>query len=438
MLDVDAAMTALAAISGAGSKKRRNEALAALFAKATHAERELITQLVLGGLRQGALVGVMVEAVAMAAGIEAATVRRAAMLAGAIHEVAAAALLEGEPALARFALTVFTPVLPMLASPADDVEAALERLGEASFELKLDGARVQVHKRGGDVRVFSRKLHDLTESVPEIVEAARALPVDEAILDGEAIALQADGSPHSFQTTMRRFGRRLDVPKMRASLPLSHFYFDVLHLDGQCLIDAPARERYLAMQAAVPEGHRVSRFVTDDLPAAQRHFSETVRAGHEGLMAKSLDGVYEAGSRGHSWLKLKPVHTLDLVVLAIEQGSGRRAQWLSNLHLGARDPQRGGFVMLGKTFKGMTDAMLEWQTEHFGALATGREGHVVHVRPETVVEIAFSDVQESPHYPGGLALRFARVKRYRADKTADDAATIDEVREIHRHGHRPR
>ncbi|MEC7524657.1 MAG: ATP-dependent DNA ligase [Myxococcota bacterium] len=426
----------LAGVSGAGSTQRRKDLLGAMFARATEEERRFLTHLVLGELRQGALVGVMVEAVSEATGIDAAKVRRAGMLAGSVPDVATAALLEGEASLSRFELTLFRPVLPMLASPADDVEAAMARLGEAAFELKLDGARVQVHKDGDEVRVYSRRLHEVTDRVPEIVEAARAFPARSLILDGEAIALRPDGSPHPFQTTMRRFGRKSNVAQMRGKLPLSHLYFDALHVDGETVLDLPARARIEALDAAIAPPHRVRRILTADVEEAEAFFDDAIGHGHEGLMAKSLEDPYAAGSRGFSWLKLKPSHTLDLVIIAVEQGSGRRSGWLSNLHLAARDPEGGGFVMLGKTFKGMTDAMLAWQTEKLGALSIGREGHVVHVKPELVVEIAFSDVMESPQYPGGLALRFARVKRYREDKTASDAATLDEVRAIHERGHR--
>lgn len=420
----------LAAISGKGSKKRREAALGQLMSRATHDERKFLRELVLGGLRQGAQVGVMVEAVSDATGIDAKLVRRAAMLAGDVSEVATAALLEGASALSRFELTLFSPVLPMLASPADDIDAALERLGTAAFELKLDGARVQVHKAGDEVKVYSRRLHEVTGRVPEIVEAVRAMPADQLILDGEAIALRPDGRPHPFQTTMRRFGRKQNVAQMRERLPLSHLYFDLLYLDGEAWIDRPARERIEALDPVVGPDHAVRRIVTDNPEQALALYDDVVGVGHEGLMAKSLDDPYAAGRRGFSWLKLKPAHTLDLVVIAIEQGSGRRSKWLSNLHLGARNPADGSFVMLGKTFKGMTDDMLRWQTEHFGALSVGREGHVVHVRPETVVEIAFSNVQQSPIYPGGMALRFARVKQYRLDKSATDAATIEQVRAL--------
>lgn len=428
--DADRAFEEVAKARGAGSGARRKAILGALFARATEDERALLTGLVVGELRQGALVGVMIEAAAEASGVEAAKVRRAAMLAGSATEVAAAVLKEGEPGLSRFALTLFAPVLPMLASPAGDVDDALSRLGRAAFELKLDGARIQAHKRGDEVRIYSRRLHDVSARVPELVEAVRAMPANELILDGEAIALREDGTPHPFQTTMRRFGRRLDVERMRAALPLTGLYFDALHVDGERLIDREAGQRVEALEEAVPAEARVPRIVTADVAEARAYFDDAIRRGHEGLMAKALDAAYEAGSRGERWLKIKPAHTLDLVVLAVEEGSGRRRGWLSNLHLGARDPEHGGFVMLGKTFKGMTDEMLAWQTERLGALAIAREGHVVHVKPELVVEIAFNDVQESPIYPAGLALRFARVKRYREDKRPEDASAIDEVRAI--------
>jgi len=329
-----------------------------------------------------------------------------------------------------FELRVMRPVLPMLAQPGEDVGEALAALGEAALELKLDGARIQAHKAEGEVRIFSRSLQDVTGTLPELVELVRALPAREIVLDGEAIALRKDGSPLPFQTTMRRFGRRLDVEAMRAELPLTGFFFDCILFDGRPFIDAPARERFALLDQTVPEPNRAPRLVTADAAEGEAMFRRVVAQGHEGLMAKSLDAAYEAGSRGSAWLKIKPAHTLDLVVLAAEWGSGRRQGWLSNLHLGAREPRTGGFVMLGKTFKGMTDAMLTSQTEKLLALETARDGHVVHVRPELVVEIAFADVQASPRYPGGMALRFARVKSYRPDKRAADADTIDAVREI--------
>lgn len=428
--EVDAVMDDVAATRGAGSKARRGQLLGGLMARATAEERRFLGDLILGVLRQGALDGVMAEAVAAAFEVPADGVRRAAMLAGDVTCVALAVRADGPGALGRFRLSPFSPILPMLATPADDVEAALERLGEAAFELKLDGARVQVHRDGSEVRVYSRGLDDVTARVPELVEVVAAMPARRLVLDGEAIALRADGSPLPFQTTMRRFGRKKDVEAARARLPLTGFFFDCLLLDDDDLLDRPLAERIRALRDLVPEAGRVPTRITGDPAEARRFFDDAVGRGHEGLMAKALDQGYEAGRRGFGWLKLKPAHTMDLVVLAVEWGSGRRRGWLSNLHLGARDPRTGAFVMLGKTFKGMTDAMLAWQTERLLALEVAREGHVVHVRPELVVEIAFSDVQASPHYAGGLALRFARVKRYRADKTADQVETVDAVRAL--------
>jgi DNA ligase-1 len=319
----------------------------------------------------------------------------------------------------------------MLAQPAEDVADALGTLGRAAFEYKLDGARIQVHKAGGEVRVFSRRLNEVTGAVPEIVEAVQGLPVREAILDGEAIALRSDGWPQPFQISMRRFGRKLDVAAMRQSLPLRSFYFDVLALDGTPIIDQPSGERFAVLRDALPEHLRIPRTVTDRSDKAEAFVRRALAAGHEGVMAKALHAPYEAGARGKSWLKVKTATTLDFVVLAAEWGSGRRQGWLSNLHLGARDPASGGFVMLGKTFKGLTDQMLAWQTEQFLAREIARDRYTVYVRPEIVVEIAFNDLQASPHYPGGLALRFARVKAYRPDKRADEADTIDTVRAIY-------
>jgi DNA ligase-1 len=429
--ELDRAFSALARISGPGSTRRREAQLAALFARASADERRFLARLLLGELRQGASEGLVVEGLAAAAGLEPARVRRALMLSSDLAAVAAAALGDTPEALERFQLELFRPVLPMLASPADDVDAALARLGEAAFEWKLDGARVQLHKAGDDARVFSRRQNDVTAAVPELVEAAAVLPARELILDGEALALRADGRPLPFQETMRRFGRRLDVARMREALPLSVLYFDCLRVDGQTLLDAPSAERSRALAQALPEVLRVPRLVTAAPEAADAFWHEALERGHEGLMAKSLAAPYAAGARGFDWLKLKPAHTLDLVVLAAEWGSGRRRGWLSNLHLGARDPASGGFVMLGKTFKGLTDALLRWQTERLLELETSRDAWTVHVRPELVVEVAVNSVQSSPHYPAGLALRFARVKRYRPDKTPDQATTVDEVRAIH-------
>ena len=353
------------------------------------------------------------------------------MRAGGLPAVAEAAVTEGEVGLARFALTIFQPVQPMLAQPAEDVADALERLGTAAFEWKLDGARVQAHKSGGEIRVYTRSLNDVTSAVPEVVEALRDCAARELIADGETIALRADGTPYPFQETMSRFGRKLDVETLRATLPLSVFFFDCLLADGTDLTPKRARERFDALAKSLPAKILIPRLVTGDKEAAQAFYDEALARGHEGVMAKSLDASYEAGSRGAGWLKIKEAHTLDLAVIAVEWGSGRRKGWLSNLHLGALDPATGDFVMLGKTFKGMTDKMLAWQTERLLALETSREGHVVHVRPELVVEIAFNEIQASPHYPGGFALRFARVKRYREDKSAKDADTIETVRALY-------
>jgi DNA ligase-1 len=427
LLEVDAAVSHLQSVSGKGSQAARREALAALLSAATAPEQRLLVGLFLGELRQGALEGVMTDAVAKAAGVPVAEMRRAAMLAGHLPTVAAAALREGSPGLARFRLTPLQPITPMLAQTADDVASALERLGRASIEWKLDGARIQAHRAGGEVRVFTRNLADISERVPEIVAALQALDVDAIVLDGEAIALRADGRPRPFQVTMSRFGARASGN----GTSLTAFFFDCLHLDGEDLVDSSARDRLAALAGAVPAELLVPRIETDDTAVAQAFLDDTLARGHEGVMAKSLDAPYEAGRRGAGWLKLKQAHTLDLVVLAAEWGHGRRQGKLSNLHLGARDPEHGRFVMLGKTFKGMTDEMLAWQTEHLLRLETHRDGHVVHVRPELVVEVAFDGVQTSPRYPGGVALRFARVKGYRPDKSPAEADTIDAVRAIH-------
>ena len=429
--DVDRALTHIAGLSGPGSVGARQESLAALLARATGPEASFLLRLLAGELRQGALGGIMEEAVAKASGVPAEAIRRAAMVAGSLDPVAVGALTEGREGIARFRVDVFRPLSPMLAQPADDLDESLTAMGEAALEWKLDGARIQVHKSGDLVRIYSRRLHDVTDSVPDVAAIVRALPARELILDGEALALRPDGMPHPFQVTMGRFGTKLDVERSRLELPLTPYFFDLLRLDGEDLHDAPARERFRALREAAPS-LAVPQRITSDPSEADAFFEEALSRGHEGLMMKDPAGRYEAGRRGAGWLKLKPAHTLDLVVLAAEWGHGRRQGWLSNLHLGARDPRTGGFVMLGKTFKGMTDAMLEWQTKRFQELALGTDGYVVHVRPEQVVEIAFNDVQESPHYPGGLALRFARVKRYRDDKRADEADTIDQVRAIAR------
>ena len=429
--DADAALDQIAATRGPGSASGRGRIVRALFERATSAEQDFLRRLLIGELRQGAQEGVLVDAIAGAAKVEPSRVRRAVMLSGSVPAVARAALADGAAGLGRFALEPLRPLQPMLADTAAEPDEALARHARVAVEDKLDGARVQLHRVGAEVRVFSRRLNDVTAAVPELVQAARALPVRAIVLDGEAIALRSDGSPEPFQTTMRRFGRRLDVERMRAEIPLSVRFFDCLHLDGEDLIDRTTADRWSALTAVVPPDETIGRVITASAAEVADLARAALARGHEGVMLKALDAPYEAGRRGSSWLKLKPAHTLDLVVLAVEWGSGRRTGWLSNLHLGARDPRTGSFVMLGKTFKGMTDAMLRWQTERLLALETGREGHAVHVRPELVVEIAFDGVQASPHYPGGLALRFARVKRYREDKSASEADTIDTVRSFY-------
>jgi DNA ligase-1 len=428
--EVHDAFTEIGATKGIGSQARRAELLAALFGRATPDEQAFLRRLLGGELRQGAAVGVMAEAVAAAFEAPAATVRRAAMLGGSLPDVASALRAHGPDALSGFGLVVGRPVGPMLAQTAKTVQDALERVGgTAVIDAKLDGARVQVHRSGGDVSVYTRSLDDVTARLPEVVEAALALPVHSLVADGEAIALRPDGRPHKFQVTASRFGRSVDVDAARGTQPLSLFLFDVLHVDGADLLDAPTVERVAVLDGISPAAYRVPRVITDDPAAAQAFLDETLRAGHEGVMVKSASAPYEAGRRGAGWVKVKPVHTLDLVVLAVEWGSGRRRGKLSNIHLGARDPGTGGFVMLGKTFKGMTDEMLDWQTRRFTELAEGPlDDYVVPLRPEQVVEIAFDGVQGSTRYPGGIALRFARVVRYRDDKQPSEADTIDTVR----------
>ena len=436
VIGVDATFSKIGAVSGKGAQATRAELVAGLFAAATETEQAFLLRLLGGELRQGALAGIMADAVAKAAGIPAPAVQRAAMLGGDLPAVAAAGLSGGAVALDAFTLRVGRPVGPMLAQTATGVADALERHGGTTiFEAKLDGARVQIHRAGDEVTVYTRSLDDVTARLPEVVEATLALPVTDLIADGEAIALRPDNRPHRFQVTASRFGRSVDVAwALAAQLaqPLSVFFFDILHRDGLDLIDAPTTERLAALDAVVPPVHRVDRLMTADPSEAADFLDATLAAGHEGVMAKAPDAPYQAGRRGAGWLKVKPVHTLDLVVLAVEWGSGRRRGKLSNIHLGARDPVSGEFVMVGKTFKGMTDSMLDWQTARFTELAVGgTEGYVVQLRPEQVVEVALDGVQKSSRYPGGLALRFARVVRYRDDKSPAEADTIDAVRALY-------
>ncbi|HTM59001.1 MAG TPA: ATP-dependent DNA ligase [Burkholderiales bacterium] len=427
--EVDATFQNLKSVKGKGSADQRSALLRGLLERATADEQDFLVRLIVGELRQGALEGIMVEAVAAAASLPPADVRRAVAFAGAIAPVASAALSGGASALAQFSVQLMQPVLPMLAQPAEDMKEALAALGTALVEWKLDGARVQVHKSGDEVRLYTRNLNDVTARVPEIVSAVRGVEATKLILDGEAIALRANGRPHPFPVTMSRFGSQQDPHA--AEVRLSVFFFDCLYLNGEALFDHPTRERRDALAAALPKTMITPAVVTADVNEGERFYQEALAAGHEGVMAKALDAPYEAGRRGAGWLKVKRARTLDLVVLAAEWGHGRRRGWLSNLHLGARDPNTGGFVMLGKTFKGMTDQLLAWQTEELQKRAVSRDEWVVHVRPELVVEIAFNDLQESSQYPGGLALRFARVKGYRPDKRPEEADTIDTVRGIY-------
>ena len=428
VLEVDAVFSDVAGVKGSGAVERRLNLLRDLFQRATGEEQHFLARLMLGELRQGALESLVLEALSRAARVPLEALRRAHMLAGELGTVARAAFDEGEAGLERYDLCLFRPVLPMLAEPARDVSDALSQLSRAAFEVKLDGARVQVHRSGSDVQVFSRSGQDVTAAVPEIRSLVAALPARELVLDGEVLALREDGRPRPFQETMRRFGRKLDVEAMRTTLPLSPFFFDSLYVDGQSLLDAPTEERARVLMDLVPTSARVPRLVTDELALAEAFLADALARGHEGLMAKALNAPYFAGRRGASWLKIKAAHTLDLVVLAAEWGSGRRTGMLSNLHLGARDAQHGGFVMLGKTFKGLTDQMLVAQTAELLARETRRDAYTVYVRPELVVEIAFNDVQTSSQYPGGVALRFARVRRYRPDKSALEADTLETVR----------
>lgn len=422
--EVDARLDDIAKLAGPGSAGARKAQLGELLARATAPEQTFLARLAIGELRQGALDGIVVEAIAKASGKPATDVRRAYMLAGDLGIVAAHALGDGD--LSHFGLQLFRPVLPMLAQTADDAAEALTAFGgPAALELKLDGFRVQMHKEGDDVRAYSRALNDVTAYVREAVAAVRALPARRLILDGEAIVLAPSGRPLPFQDTMKRFGKNGNA--LANELPLTLTAFDTLLVDDQTLLASPAQERWTILGDLAP-ALAVPRVITANADEAAAFYADAIARGHEGVMAKALDAPYDAGSRGAQWLKIKKVHRLDLVVLAAEWGSGRRKGWLSNIHLGARSPD--GWVMLGKTFKGMTDDMLRWQTAELLAREVDRDGHIVYVRPEIVAEIAFNDVQRSSRYPGGFALRLARVVRYRDDKTADQADTIDAVRAI--------
>jgi DNA ligase-1 len=432
--DVDATLERLASLHGTGSQAARTTELRSLLERATEDEQDLLRRLLVGELRHGALEGLVTDALAKASDVPLATMRRAAMLAGDLPAVATIALTEGEAGLDAIGLTLLRPIQPMLAQTATDVTEALALATggnggagsshEASVEWKLDGARIQVHRVGDDVRIYTRNLNDVTGRLPGIVDLARSFPAESFVLDGEAIGVGENELPQMFQDTMSQFGRQADG----AGAGLASRFFDVLHLDGHDLIDRPLRDR-LATLENLAGPWRIPGIVTADPAEAQRVLDEALAAGHEGVMVKDADSPYEAGRRGGAWRKVKPVHTLDLVVLAVEWGSGRRRGWLSNLHLGARDPDTpGDFVMVGKTFKGLTDELLTWQTERFLELETHRTDFAVFVRPEVVVEIALDGVQSSTRYAGGVALRFARVRRYRPDKSPAEADTIDAVR----------
>ena len=431
LTDVDATLQEIATASGTGSAKRKATLLRGLFASATPREADFLARLLIGELRQGALEGLMIDAVAAAADVAPALVRRAAMAGGGIAAVARAAMESGADGLSGFGIALFRPLAPMLAQPAEDIDDAMARIaGGAAVEWKLDGARVQVHKHGDEVRIYSRTGNDVTAAAPEIVELARALAARSAILDGEAIVLGADGAPYPFQETMSRFGRVQDIAAMRARMPLSAFFFDCLRRDDEDLLALPAHARYEVLSQLLPAANVTPRIVTSAAQEARAFYEDATTRGHEGVMVKAIDAAYDPGARSAAWLKVKRSHTLDLVVLAAEWGHGRRRGWLSNLHLGALDPATGEYVMLGKTFKGMTDAILAWQTGELQKRELARDDWTVYVRPELVVEVTFNDLQQSARYPGGLALRFARIKGYRPDKRAADADTMDTVRAI--------
>lgn len=432
--DVDAAMRDLADANGPGSAGVRDDVLHSMLSSSTAPEQRFLKGLITGELRQGAQDGVMLAAIAAAADVPIAAIRRASMLAGFTAPVAAAALSGGAAALDEIGLSPGRPLRPMLAASDTTVTEAFETINaagaEVAVECKLDGIRIQAHKVAGDVALFTRSLEEITARLPEVVEAVAALPAEQLVLDGEVIALRENGVPHPFQVTGARTASRKNPDRLREETPLTPWFFDALHLDGVDLIDEPAKSRWDTLRTLVPESLLVPRVVTADPEQGQEFFREKVAAGHEGVVVKSLDAPYAAGRRGAGWVKVKPRHTLDLVVLAVERGSGRRAGLLSNIHLGARDAEAGGFVMLGKTFKGMTDEILAWQTERFNELMVSDDGWTLTLRPEQVVEIAFDGVQRSTRYPGGMALRFARVLRYRDDKHAEDADTVDLVREV--------
>jgi DNA ligase-1 len=435
LLEADQILDKISAVQGVGSEQRKRELLRELFSRATREEQRFLVALLGGELRQGALEGIMLEALASASGVSITHIRRAAMMAGDARAngsvaIARAVLENGDAGLASFDIQLFRPVQPMLAGTAEDTREALSGLGEAALEYKLDGARIQVHKSDDQVVVFSRGSNDVTAAVPEVVDAARLLPARDLILDGEVLSLAPDGRPQPFQVSMRRFGRKLEVDRLRAELPMTPFWFDLLYLEGSPLVDEPQEQRFAGLRRLAPSANLIPNLVTGNAEHAEEFLHKALQCGHEGIMAKDRKSGYAAGARGQSWLKIKQARTLDLVILAAEWGNGRRKGWLSNLHLGARDTEKGGFAMLGKTFKGLTDEMLVWQTQELLKLEVARDNYTVYVLPKLVVEVAFNEVQVSSRYVSGLALRFARVKRYRTDKGAMDCDTFQTVQKL--------
>jgi DNA ligase-1 len=430
IISVDQAFSAIASVRGSGAEQQRRALLCGLFEGATEPEQQFLIGVLGGELRQGALEGIMIEALAKASRIGVDRIRRAAMMAGSVVSIARPLLERGEAALSDFDVQLFRPVQPMLAQSAEDVGEALVELGEASLEYKFDGARIQAHKSGDDVVIYSRAMNDVTPAIPEVVQAIRALPAQDLILDGEVLSLDAQGRPQPFQISMRRFGRKVNVDQLLGELPMTPFWFDVLYLNGKPVIDHAQSERFEELRRLAPANQLVPNVRTASPEEAEEFVRAALESGHEGIMAKAPDAPYAAGARGQSWLKVKQAKTLDLVILAAEWGSGRRKGFLSNLHLGARDTEKGGFAMLGKTFKGLTDAMLAWQTQEFLKIEIARDAYTVYLGPKIVAEIAFNEIQVSPRYPSGLALRFARVKRYRTDKRAEDADTFQMVQRM--------
>ncbi len=430
LLEVNSILDELMQVSGSGSEARKRDLLARFFSRATREEQQFLSGLLVGEIRQGALEGIMLEALAKASGVSVDRIRRAAMMGGGSASVARAVMELGEAGLSQFDIQLFTPVQPMLAQTAEDVAEALGELGEAALEYKFDGARVQAHKSGDQVVIYSRGSNDVTAAVPEIAQAVRALPAAQLILDGEVLSLDANNRPQPFQVSMRRFGRKLNVDQLLTELPMTPFWFDLLYLNGQSVVDEAQSRRFEELRSLAPENNLVPHLFTADAALAEEFLHGALSRGHEGVMAKARDSTYAAGSRGQSWLKIKQARTLDLVILAAEWGNGRRQGWLSNLHLGARDTHKGGFAMLGKTFKGLTDEMLAWQTAEFQKIELARDKYAVYLEPKIVAEIAFNEIQISSRYPSGLALRFARVKRYRPDKTAAESDTFETVQKL--------